>query len=243
MTASHFFRIMAFISTIAISPYAYALEESDPLEGLNRKTYSFNKMIDGLYIKPVAKVYEKALPLPVKASVGNVIRNLAEVPVAVNGILQGKVRQAFSDVVRFGINFTLGIFGLFDVATQMGISAHKEDFGKTLYAWGWKDSSYFVIPILGPSTIRDTLGIFGNTWMSVPTYFKPTLRNQYSLVTLVDKRRDFNETENVAGIAGVEYYNLLRSSYFQHRQYEFNGATQKDGADSPSLVELQGPPA
>ena len=241
MASAQIFRIMAIISTLVVSQQVNALEEKDPMECMNRKIYEFNKMVDSLYIKPVATTYDKVLPFPIKASVSNVVKNIGEVPVIANGLLQGKIGQALSDVVRFGVNSTFGIFGIFDVATEMGLKAHKEDFGKTLYAWGWKESNYFVIPILGPSTIRDTWGVAGNVWLSVPAYCKPKVRNEFYSVALIDRRQDLHEVEAVVGVAGVEYYNLVRSGYFQHREYEFNGGTAEIG-EGFTPVDLQGPP-
>jgi phospholipid-binding lipoprotein MlaA len=243
MKPADFCRITILISTIVVSQQGHALIENDPYENLNRGTYKFNKIADGVYIKPVANAYDKVLPMPAKATVSNVIQNLGEIPVVANGILQGKFKQAISDTVRFGVNSTLGIFGMFDVASEMGLKAHKEDLGKTFHSWGWKDSNYFVIPILGPSTVRDTVGIIGNVWLAAPAYFKPKLRNEVYVVTLIDKRQDLHEIDAVTGVAGVEYYNLVRSAYFQHREYEFEGGTAEIGEGFTPAGELEGPPA
>lgn len=232
MLLARHLRFSTFAFAVLASSSVIALEQNDPLEPLNRQIYSFNKVTDNLYIKPATTVYEKVLPMPAQITVANFLKNIGEVPVVANGLLQGKVDQALSDVLRFCINSTLGIFGLFDVATQMGIVAHKEDFGKTLYAWGWKDSSYFVIPILGPSTIRDTFGVGGNLYMSIPAYLKPKWRNRYYATNMIDRRKDLHELDKIAGVAGVEYYNLVRTSYFQHREFEFTGVTPQEDGDS-----------
>lgn len=219
MAASNFIKIITLVSGLAITQSGNALSNPDPMESLNQEIFAFNKFIDSAYIKPASVAYDKVLPMPAKMSVSNFISNLGEIPVVANGILQGKFDQALRDTVRFGVNSTLGIFGLFDVASQIGLSAHKEDFGKTLYAWGWKESNYFVIPILGPSTVRDAVGMAGNLFISAPAYFTPKWRNRYYVLVLVNKRSEYSEFEGIVGVAGVNYYNLVRSSYLQNREY------------------------
>jgi len=226
MAATYLFKTITIALACGLAQPVYAKVEKykpfnpDPLEKLNRRLFQTNKIVDSLYIKPAAKAYETVLPYPAQMSVSNFIGNIGEVPVVINGILQGKFEQAVRDTFRFGINSTLGLLGLFDVATQMGLEAHKEDFGKTLYAWGWKESYYFVIPILGPSTIRDAVGVAGNLFISAPSYFKPKWRNRYYALTLLDKRTKASEFEGIAGAAGINYYNLVRSSYLQNREYQ-----------------------
>lgn len=248
MATSSFFKIITAVTALSVAPFAFADVkqvkpfEQDPMENLNREIFSFNKAIDTMYIKPISVVYDKMLPLPAQMSVGNFISNLGEIPVVANGILQGKFDQAIRDTFRFGINSTLGILGLFDVATDLGLAQHKEDFGKTLYAWGWKESDYFVIPILGPSTVRDAFGIAGNLFMSAPAYFKPKWRNRYFALTLINKRKDASEFEGVAGVAGVNYYNLVRSSYLQNREFQLTeGKVPMQNANGTNMLDE--PPA
>ena len=234
-------RLVASISVLAAAQCVTAVEVSDPLERLNRGIFEANRRADALFIKPVATAYAKAVPLPAQMSVGNFINNLNEIPVVANGILQGKFDQALRDTARFVVNSTFGLGGLFDVATQMGMQAHKEDLGKTLYAWGWKESSYFVIPVLGPSTVRDTVGVVGNLFLSAPAYFKPKWRNRYFVLSLINKRKDYSEFEGVVGVAGVNYYNLVRSSYMQNREYFLTEGKLPPQTEAGG--ELIGPPA
>lgn len=237
------YRTLLSIVLLLIAGSISAQVESDPMEPLNRKIYLFNKITDSLYIKPATTAYENVLPLTARMSVSNFINNLVEVPTIINGLLQGKVFQALSDTLRFGVNGTLGLFGLFDVATQIGIPAHKEDLGKTFYAWGWKNSSFFVIPIIGPSTIRDALGIFGDLYLQVPSYFKPDWRNRAYFLALINRRQDLHEIDSIVGVAGVEYYNLVRSGYYQHRAFELNDRVVPiDNEDTPGLNVLGEPP-
>jgi phospholipid-binding lipoprotein MlaA len=235
--------VIISLLTIMLANNVHALEQNDPLEGLNRGIYYFNKLTDSLYIKPATTAYEKVIPYPARISVSNWFNNIAEVPTIINGVLQGKIIQALSDTLRLGINSTLGMFGFFDIATQLSITSHKEDLGKTFYTWGWKNSSYFVIPIIGPSTIRDAVGVTGNLFFMVPTYFKPVWRNSVYVLGLINRRQDLHEIESIVGVAGVEYYNLVRSSYFQHREYELtNGAVVMPGDPTPGDDLLGEPP-
>ncbi len=131
----------------------------DPIEGYNRAMFSFNETVDKAVIKPVAQGYNYVTPQPVQTGVSNFFGNLADIWTSVNNLLQGKPGDALSDAGRVLINSTVGILGLFDVATPMGLEKHEEDFGQTLGRWGVGDGAYVVLPILGPRTVRDTVGL------------------------------------------------------------------------------------
>lgn len=235
-------RTIAIILVILLPNLACAEEVRDPIEPINRVTYEFNKIVDSLYIKPATTVYEKVLPFSARMSVTNFINNMREIPTVINGVLQGKITQALIDTGRFVINSSLGVFGFFDVAAELGILAHKEDLGMTFYTWGWKQSSYFVIPIIGPSTFRDAWGILGNLYLQAPTYFRPALRNEYYFLVLIDRRQDLHEIESMIGVAGVEYYNLVRYGYYQHRAQEISGIRAIDSEPTPGQDQLGDPP-
>lgn len=210
-------------------------DDGDSLEWVNRVTFAFNRLADSLYIKPAYMAYDTVFPLPVKESVTNFVRNMNTVPLIASDILAGKICQAAQDVVRLVLNSTLGLAGLFDVATPMGFPAHKQDLGKTFYEWGWKQSNYFIIPILGPSTVRDALGLLGEFLMYPPQYWKPKWRDRYYAIAVVQRRGSVKDFEVVADTAGVNYYNLMRSGYLQYRQYiltddqEMVGSTTNSG--------------
>ncbi|RME86199.1 MAG: VacJ family lipoprotein [Zetaproteobacteria bacterium] len=127
----------------------------DPLEPVNRKVDAFNDALDRALLDPLTKTYRFVTPDPVEGMIGNFFGNIGEINVFVNDLLQGKARNAGVDLARFVINSTLGIFGLFDVASEMGLERHDEDCGQTLARWGWEHSAYLVLPVLGPSTVRD----------------------------------------------------------------------------------------
>ena len=133
----------------------------DPLEPINRATFSFNETADRYVMRPVAQVYDLA-PLPVKVGVGNFFGNLGDFWIGVNNLLQGKFVDGLSDGGRLLVNSTVGIFGIFDIATELGLEKHDEDLGQTLGRWGVADGPYLVLPLLGPSNLRDTAGLVGD---------------------------------------------------------------------------------
>ncbi|MGB0127544.1 MAG: VacJ family lipoprotein, partial [Rhodocyclaceae bacterium] len=137
----------------------------DPLESFNRGVFAFNEVADKAVIKPVAQGYDKAVPLPGKVVVSNLFSNFTEPLVALNNLLQGKGKEAISDIGRFLINSSVGILGAFDIASEMGIEKHEEDFGQTFGRWGVGEGAYVVWPIIGPRTLRDTVGFFADGYV------------------------------------------------------------------------------
>src|SRR5690554_236903 len=129
----------------------------DPLEGYNRAMFSFNEGVDKAVLRPAAQAYETVTPELVRTGVGNVFSNINDVWIGVNNLLQGKVGDSMSDLMRFGINTVFGILGIFDVATEAGLPKHDEDLGQTLAVWGVGDGAYVVLPLLGPRTVRDAV--------------------------------------------------------------------------------------
>src|SRR3990167_6449191 len=145
----------------------------DPFEHYNRVAFAFNMDIDHLVFRPVAKVYDKITPAPLQTGIHNVFNNIDEIPTCSNDFLQGNFRYIAIDVWRFAINTTLGVGGLFDVATRLGIQPHVETFGLTLAKWrGGQSSPYFVIPILGPATLQSGIGYAADYYMNFWPYLK-----------------------------------------------------------------------
>ncbi len=215
---------------------------NDPLVGYNRVAFVFNNLTNSLYIRPVTKTYDKVVPYPAKQHVHSFVRNILNVPRIADDVLAGEMKQAGQSVLRVLVNSTLGLAGLFDVATPMGISESTNDLGKVLYRWGWKDSSYFVIPLIGPSTVRDGFGVLGNYFMTPSAYFKPKWRNVYYVTTLVDTHRQTEEVQNLIQIAGVNDYDFVRSSFMQHRMYELNGEKEPAMPDDHGGNDMLGEP-
>ena len=154
------FAILAIAACLILSACAKTGKNPrDPYESANRKMFAFNQGIDRLIFKPTTTIYRKVMPGPFRKGLGNFFDNLDEIPSIANGLLQGKPKYAVADAWRFIFNSTLGIGGLFDVATDMGLRKHTQDMGLTFAKWGDENAPYIVLPIIGSSTIRDTFGI------------------------------------------------------------------------------------
>ena len=192
----------------------------DPYEGFNRAMFSVNEGID-VVVKPVAQGYDAVAPLPVKSGIGNFFGNIADVWIALNNLLQGKGEQGVSDIGRVLVNTTIGIGGLFDVASEMGMEKHAEDFGQTLGKWGVSEGAYLYWPIIGPRTTRDTFG-----W-AVDSYVDPVmriddvpLRNSLAGIRFIDLRASLLPADKVVEQAAFDKYNYIRDAYLQNRRNE-----------------------
>jgi len=194
--------------------------DNDPYIRLNKKVFSFNDGLDRYFFEPVARGYAFVLPNVAVRGVTNFFNNLEEPRIVMNGILQGKITQAVGDTLRFLINTTVGIGGLFDVARHAGLQRHDEDFGQTLAAWGAKESNYFVIPLLGPSTLRDATGQVVDFFTYPLTYYKDaTVRwVMYGWLLVNERANLLIATDVLTEAAGDDRYEFLRESYLQNRK-------------------------
>lgn len=191
----------------------------DPIEGFNRAMFAFNEGLDTAIIKPVAKGYDFVLPTPVKTGVTNFFANIADVFIALNGLLQGKPGEAASDVGRVLVNSTVGILGLFDVASEMGLEKHEEDFGQTFGRWGAGPGAYVVIPVFGPRTVRDTAGLVLDVAVDpVADVDHVATRNTLLAVRLVSDRANLLPADKVIEEAALDKYSYIRESYLQRRR-------------------------
>ncbi|MFN6961965.1 MAG: VacJ family lipoprotein [Rhodocyclaceae bacterium] len=191
----------------------------DPLEGFNRAMFAFNDGLDTVLIKPVAKGYDAVLPSPVRTGVTNFFGNIADLFIGVNNLLQGKPDQAFSDFGRVIINSTIGILGLFDVATEAGLEKHEEDFGQTLGRWGMGDGAYVVIPFFGPRTVRDTVGLVLDVKTDpVANLGDVSTRNSLLALRVIDNRADLLPADKVIEQAALDKYSYVRDGYLQRRR-------------------------
>lgn len=197
----------------------------DPYEGFNRSMFAVNEAVDKVVFKPVGQGYDKAVPLPVKASVGNFFGNAGDLWIGANGALQGKFGDAGVDISRLLINSTIGIFGLFDVASELGLEKHEEDFGQTLAVWGVADGGFVFWPIIGPRTVRDTAG-WGVDYFADPVGYTRSIPVRNSLVALrfVDIRASLLPADKVVEEAALDKYAYVRDAYLQRRRNQiFDG--------------------
>lgn len=206
----------------------------DPLEPLNRATFSFNETADRYVMRPVAQVYDLA-PLPVKVGVGNFFGNLGDFWIGVNNLLQGKFVDGLSDGGRLLINSTVGIFGIFDIATEMGLEKHDEDLGQTLGRWGVGDGPYLVLPFLGPSNLRDTVGLVGDLNVD-PIWGVEDIgeRNRLTALRFINRRAQLLGADTTADQAALDKYGYMRSFYIQYRRsqvYDGRPPREKDEDD------------
>jgi len=193
----------------------------DPWEGFNRAMYSFNDTLDRAIIKPLAQGYNAIVPSPVNKGVTNFFSNLADVTSAINNLLQFKVGRAFSDLGRVAVNTTIGIGGLFDVASNMDLPRYGEDFGQTLGTWGVASGPYIVLPIIGPSSGRDTVGVVVDWFTDPVTYVEDdTLRWSLRGLDLIDTRADLLNASRVLDQAALDPYAFVRDAYLQRRRSE-----------------------
>ncbi|HMU99614.1 MAG TPA: VacJ family lipoprotein [Rhodocyclaceae bacterium] len=197
----------------------------DPYEGFNRAMFAVNEGIDKV-AKPVAQGYDAAVPMPVKAGIGNFFGNVGDLWIGVNNGLQGKVGDGANDIARLLINSTLGIFGLFDVASEMGFEKHDEDFGQTLARWGVGDGGYLFWPIIGPRTLRDTGGFVVDTFADPVQWAidDVAVRNSAYFVRFVDVRASLLPADKVVEEAALDKYAYIRDAYLQRRRSQiFDG--------------------
>lgn len=192
----------------------------DPHESFNRAMFDVNEAIDTAVAKPLAKGYDNVAPLPVKAGVGNFFGNVGDLWVGINNGLQGKVGDGGSDIGRLLINSTVGIFGLFDVASEMGLPKHEEDFGQTLARWGVGDGGYLFLPILGPRTVRDAGGFMVDAYADPVAWGIDNIpvRNSARALRMVDIRASLLPADKVVDESALDKYAYIRDAYLQRRR-------------------------
>jgi len=209
---------------------ATGTDPRDPFEPFNRGVYSFNEGVDRAILQPVARGYRAVLPQFIRSSVSNFFSNINDVVVALNNLLQGKFTAAYTDLGRVAINSTIGLLGLFDVASEAGIEKHDEDFGQTLGRWGMADGPFLVLPLLGPSTGRDAVGRVGDYFSDPVTYVDPT-HNRYQLfgTRIVNRRAELLDASTVLQTAALDPYEFVRDAYLQRRRHLiYDGAPPAD---------------
>ncbi len=220
-------KLVYLLSFLFLTSYVFA--EIDPLKDLNQKTHNLNQTLDLQVASPIARFYQRITPDFIEMGVTNFTQNVEDLSIGVNNILQGKIKSGFSDLGRFTINSTIGIAGFLDIASDIGLEKHDEDFGQTLAVWGVPDGPYLVLPGLGPSTMRDTLAMIPDAFLT-PLWLIDHDRTSYSLtaIDLIDTRARYLGLESV--VIGDEYL-FYRDAYLQSRQFEIEDGEIEDDFD------------
>ncbi len=214
----------------------------DPFEPVNRAIFSFNNVADRVVLEPIAKGYKK-LPSPIQSGINNFLSNLRAPLVVVNQLLQGQGENAFQSSGRFIVNSTVGVFGLFDVAEKVGLEEKKEDYGQTLATWGVGDGFYIVLPLFGPSNLRDTSGMV-LTMLTDPINAYAVTEGEAWLVptrtaaNAVDQRSQIIDEVNALRDNSVDYYAAVRSSYYQNRKAAINNVDDNELTPLP-LISIE----
>jgi phospholipid-binding lipoprotein MlaA len=209
--------ICSLLIGMVLASNCMAATSRDPYETYNRSAYRFNQTVDQIILAPTARAYDKVIPSPVKKGIGNFFDNLACLPTIANNLLQANLGQAVGGTWRFVINSTLGILGLFDVASHLGMPKYYTDFGITLQKWGMKPTSYLVLPLLGASSVSDALALPIDYQFAPNAYVNPrSISYQAMAVNIVNTRAQllqYGDTEAVA----LDPYVFRRNVYIQQR--------------------------
>ena len=211
----------------------YIESERDPWQGFNRTMYNFNDGLDRAILKPAAQGYKAIAPDFVETGVRNFFENLDDISVAVNNLLQGKVASSASDIGRVLINSTIGVLGLFDVASSMGLSKHDEDFGQTLGAWGMDSGPYIVWPFFGPSSLRDTPSLVVDRVLLNPlTYVEIKTWERVAIISVdvVSVRAELLSLEETVDEISTDRYTFIREAYLDRREFLVNDGAAVDDA-------------
>ena len=227
-----------FLLILLLSFPIFGEEINDPFEDLNRDIFIFNEKLDEKLLKPAALTYRKVTPQFARTGVTNFFNNLEEIDTTINQILQGEIKYAFNDAGRFIINSTIGLFGLIDVASKMGLERHEEDFGQTLGVWGFDSGPYIMIPFLGPSNPRDLLSRPISSFLS-GTFAMEDNDVKITLVGIdaLETRERLLDAETL--IIGDKYI-FVKDAYIQSREYEINNGSTEDDEFLDDMEDIFG---
>lgn len=201
----------------------------DPLEGFNRSMFNFNESLDATVLKPTAQAYQSMTPDFIQTGIGNFFGNIGDAWTAVNNVLQGNIGDGVNDILRFGVNTTFGLAGLIDIASAAGMPKHRADFGQTLGVWGVPSGPFVMLPILGASTLRDTI--------ATPIDFKGDLlysqtstavKNSTSILKVIDKRAAALDAVSLIEDAALDKYVFIRGAYLQRRESQISAGKKEE---------------
>ncbi|MGR6035087.1 MAG: MlaA family lipoprotein [Candidatus Nitrosoglobus sp.] len=225
------YKLLLLVSLLASCTTNVAYDDpQDPFESFNRTIYKFNDTADHYVMKPIAKGYAKVVPTPVDKGITNFFSNIEDLIISANDILQGKFQQGLTDFARFLANTTVGVGGLFDVATYGGMVKHNEDFGQTLGVWGFNTGPYLVLPLLGPSNVRDGIGLGVNALTWPITYLGSIwIQTGLSGIRTIDVRADLLEATDILKEAALDPYVYVREAFLQRRKFlVYDGKVPKE---------------
>ena len=227
-----------FLLILLLSFPIFGEEINDPFEDLNRDIFIFNEKLDEKLLKPAALTYRKVTPQFARTGVTNFFNNLEEIDTTINQVLQGEIKYAFNDASRFVINSTIGLLGLIDVASKMGLEKHEEDFGQTLGVWGFDSGPYIMIPFLGPSNPRDLLSRPISSFLS-GTFAMEDNDVKITLVGIdaLETRERLLDAETL--IIGDKYI-FVKDAYIQSREYEINNGSTEDDEFLDDMEDIFG---
>ena len=242
MTGTHFFSLskhlflivfLAIASGCATTQTDSTVGNKDSFEPANRVFFNVNETLDKHLMKPIAEAYVEVTPTAVRTSVTNFFNNLTYLNVILNDFLQGKFDQGINDSLRFIFNSTLGIGGLFDVATtDLGLPRNQEDFGQTLATWGVDEGAYLNLPLLGPNTVRDSTDQVTSTFTNPFFYFTSAIFFPVGVLDLMNRRANLLEASNLRDEAAIDPYAFTREAYLQQREFLiFDGNPPVTGYD------------
>lgn len=209
---------LALGAAVLLSGCATTANPKDPFEKFNRAMFSFNDTVDRVALKPAATAYKNATPTFVQTGVNNFFGNLTDLWSSLNNFAQLKGQDGLNDFMRFAVNSTLGLVGVLDIATPAGLRKHNEDLGQTLGYWGVPSGPYLMLPLLGPSTVRDTVALPGDWWGDPWTHVDDIpWRNGGIVLRAVDQRASVLDASNLLEDAALDRYEFIRDGYMQRR--------------------------
>ncbi|RQX83399.1 VacJ family lipoprotein [Burkholderia anthina] len=191
---------------------------NDPLEPMNRAMYKFNDTVDTNIAQPIAKGYQKVTPTPVRTAISNFFSNLGDLGNMANNLLQLRITDATQDLMRVAMNSLFGVAGLIDIATPAGLPKHHQDFGLTMARWGMPSGPYLVLPVFGPSTIRDGVGRAVDVRFNLLNYIEPAARNPMYIAQFISARSDLLGATDLLKQAALDPYSFVRDAYLQQRK-------------------------
>ncbi|MDC1311540.1 VacJ family lipoprotein [Burkholderiales bacterium] len=225
--------ICSLITTFFVSGCATGPNSHDPFEPVNRKIYQFNETLDQIVVRPIGKAYTSFVPSLVRTGVRNIFTNLGVINTTFNELLQLKIRNVPVGVARFTSNLILGVGGIFDVASEMGIPYYNEDFGQTLGYWGIDSGPYIVLPLLGPSSVRDSISKPFDFYFDPVTHISDdSTKWNITGLKIIDARSQYLSSEDMLSNSALDQYSFVRDTWLQRREYQIRDGAPKQNESS-----------